>query len=147
MAYDQRIPRGGTASARAAPRLSAYAPGAAHTGRDKTRLDAAVEDLDSGDRVLAMRGDTASLPDLDALTAAIRSRYGRLDVIFANAGIASFQPNGEITEADFDHMVDINFKGVFFTLQKALPLLSNHAAIVINASWTLRRGTPARHVS
>lgn len=112
------------------------------TGRDKTRLDAAVEDLDGGDRVLAVCGDVASLADLDALTAAIRDRHGRLDVVFANAGVASFQPNGDITEAEFDRVVDINFKGVFFTIQKTLPLLSDHAAIVINASWTLHRGMP-----
>ncbi|GAA3475180.1 glucose 1-dehydrogenase [Nonomuraea roseola] len=110
------------------------------TGRDEARLDAAVKDLDRGDRVLAVRGDVASLPDLDALMAAIRDRYGRLDVVFANAGVASFQPNGEISEAEFDHVVGINFKGVFFTLQKSLPLLSDRAAIVINASWTLHRG-------
>jgi NAD(P)-dependent dehydrogenase (short-subunit alcohol dehydrogenase family) len=112
------------------------------TGRDQARLDAAVKVLDSGDRVLAMPGDVARLPDLDTLMAAIRDRHGRLDVVFANAGVASFQPAGEITEAGFDRMVDINFKGVFFTLQKSLPLLSDHAAIVINASWTLHRGLP-----
>ncbi|ONI84866.1 oxidoreductase [Saccharothrix sp. ALI-22-I] len=110
------------------------------TGRDKTRLDAAVEDLAGGARVLAVCGDVASLADLDSLTTAIRDRHGRLDVVFANAGVASFQPNGDITEAEFDRVVDINFKGVFFTIQKTLPLLSEHAAIVINASWTLHRG-------
>ncbi|MET8001642.1 glucose 1-dehydrogenase [Nonomuraea glycinis] len=116
------------------------------TGRDQARLDAAGKALDGGDRVLTVRGDVASLPDLDALMTAIRSRHGRLDVVFANAGIASFQPAGEITEAGFDHMVDINFKGVFFTLQKSLPLLSDHAAIVINASWTLHHGLPGASV-
>jgi NAD(P)-dependent dehydrogenase (short-subunit alcohol dehydrogenase family) len=110
------------------------------TGRDQTRLDAVVDELDGGDGVLAVRGDVASLTDLDALTAVIRDRHGRLDVVFANAGVASFQPNGDITEAEFDRVVDINFKGVFFTIQKTLPLLSDHAAIVINASWTLHRG-------
>ena len=112
------------------------------TGRDKTRLDAAVEDLDDGTGVLAMRSDVASPADLDALMAAIQDRYGRLDVVFANAGVASFQPHGDLTEAEFDRVVDINFKGVFFTIQKTLPLLSHHAAIVINASWTLHRGLP-----
>jgi NAD(P)-dependent dehydrogenase (short-subunit alcohol dehydrogenase family) len=112
------------------------------TGRDKTRLDAAVKELDGGDRVLAVRGDAAKPADLDALTAAIRERYGRLDVVFANAGVASFQPHGDITEAEFDRVVDINFKGVFFTIQKAAPLMSAGAAIVINASWTLHRGLP-----
>ncbi|WP_158839498.1 SDR family NAD(P)-dependent oxidoreductase [Saccharothrix deserti] len=112
------------------------------TGRDKTRLDAAVEALDGGSRVLGVCGDVADPADLDALTTAIRDRHGRLDVVFANAGVASFQPNGDITEAEFDRVVDINFKGVFFTVQKTLPLLSDHAAIVINASWTLHRGLP-----
>ncbi|MGV9722199.1 glucose 1-dehydrogenase [Nocardia beijingensis] len=112
------------------------------TGRDKARLDAAVDALDGGDRVLAIQADSARLADLDALTAAVRDRHGRLDVVFANAGVASFQPNAEITEDEFARVVDINFKGVFFTVQKALPLLSEHAAIVINASWTLHRGLP-----
>ncbi|WP_330231644.1 glucose 1-dehydrogenase [Nocardia sp. NBC_00508] len=109
------------------------------TGRDKARLDAAADEL-GNDRVVAVPGDAGRLTDLDALTAAIRDRHGRLDVVFANAGVASFQPYGEITEAEFGRVVDINFKGVFFTIQKTLPLLSERAAIVINASWTLHRG-------
>jgi NAD(P)-dependent dehydrogenase (short-subunit alcohol dehydrogenase family) len=112
------------------------------TGRDTTRLAAAVEELDGGDRVLAVRGDVANLPDLDVLTAAVRDRYGRLDVVVANAGVASFQPSGEVTEAEFDRVVGINVKGVYFTVQKAVPLLPDGAAIVINASWTLHRGLP-----
>lgn len=112
------------------------------TGRDKARLDAAVDALRGGDRVLAVQADAARSADLDALTAAVRDRHGRLDVVFANAGVASFRPNAEISEDEFARVVDINFKGVFFTVQKALPLLSVHAAIVINASWTLHRGLP-----
>ncbi|TMQ91299.1 SDR family oxidoreductase [Actinomadura soli] len=112
------------------------------TGRDQARLDAAAKDPDAGDRVLAVRADAASLPDLDALMETVRERHGRLDVVFANAGIAVFGPVAEMTEADFDDAVDVNFKGVFFTVQKALPLLSADAAIVINASWTLHRGLP-----
>jgi NAD(P)-dependent dehydrogenase (short-subunit alcohol dehydrogenase family) len=124
----------------AARRLLAEGAQVVITGRDKTRLDGAVEDLGGDDRVLAVRSDAASLPDLDELMAAIRERHGRLDVVFANAGVASFGPSDDITEAEFDRVVDINFKGVFFTIQKALPLLSDRAAIVINASWTLHRG-------
>ncbi|MFI6291494.1 glucose 1-dehydrogenase [Nonomuraea sp. NPDC050790] len=112
------------------------------TGRDKVRLDAAVESLGGGERVLAVRGDAASLADLDVLMETIRGRFGGLDVVFANAGVASFGPGGEVTEAEFDRVVDINYKGVFFTLQKALPLLADHGSIVINASWTLHRGLP-----
>ena len=112
------------------------------TGRDDARLAAAAAELDAGDRVLAVRADAARLPDLDALTATIRERHGRLDVLFANAGIAVFGPAEQMTEADFDGAVDVNFKGVFFTVQKALPLLAADAAIVLNASWTLHRGLP-----
>ncbi|MEU4325548.1 SDR family NAD(P)-dependent oxidoreductase [Nonomuraea dietziae] len=144
--FDDRIAliTGGTSGMGLATARRLLAEGAhvVITGRDEARLEAAVKDLDRGDRVLAVRGDVASLPDLDALMAAIRDRYGRLDVVFANAGVASFQPSDEITEAEFDHVVGINFKGVFFTLQKSLPLLSDRAAIVINASWTLYRGLP-----
>ncbi|MGP4029147.1 glucose 1-dehydrogenase [Actinomadura sp. 3N407] len=112
------------------------------TGRDRARLDAAAKELDGGDRVLAARADAASLPDLDALMETVRERYGSLDVVFANAGIAVFGPAAEMTETDFDHAVDVNFKGVFFTVQKALPLLTADAAIVVNASWTMHRGLP-----
>jgi NAD(P)-dependent dehydrogenase (short-subunit alcohol dehydrogenase family) len=126
----------------AARRLLAEGAQVVVTGRDSTRLEAAVEDLAGGDRVLAVGGDAGSLDDLDVLTAAIRDRHGRLDVVFANAGVASFRPSAEVTEAEFDRMVGINVKGVFFTIQKTLPLLSDGAAIVINASWTLHRGLP-----
>lgn len=112
------------------------------TGRDKTRLDAAADQLAGGDRVLAVRADAADLADLDALTDTIRDRHGRLDVVFANAGVATFVPTGELTEAEFDRVVGINFKGVFFTVRAALPLMPDGAAIVINASWTLHRGLP-----
>ncbi|WP_280244427.1 glucose 1-dehydrogenase [Nocardia abscessus] len=112
------------------------------TGRDKTRLDAAVEELNGADRVVAIQGDAGRVADLDALAAAIRDRHGSLDVVFANAGVASFRPHAEFTEDEFDRVVDANFKGVFFTIQKVLPLLSEHASIVINASWTLHRGLP-----
>ncbi|WP_039798451.1 SDR family NAD(P)-dependent oxidoreductase [Nocardia araoensis] len=112
------------------------------TGRDKSRLDAAAEELGHADRVLAVAGDVSDLADLDTLVAAVAQRYGRLDVVFANAGIAAFQPTADITEAEFDRVVNINFKGVFFTIQKTLPLVADHGAIVVNASWALHRGVP-----
>ncbi|QIS13273.1 glucose 1-dehydrogenase [Nocardia arthritidis] len=110
------------------------------TGRDKAKLDAAVAEL--GERALGIAGDAADLADLSALTEAIRQRHGRLDILFANAGVASFGPNHAVTEAEFDRVVGINFKGVYFTIQQAIPLLSRGGAIVINASWTLHRGLP-----
>lgn len=111
------------------------------TGRDQERLDIAAKE-----GLLAVRGDVANLVDLDALAATIRDQYGRLDVLFANAGIAAFGPIGDVTEADFDRIVNVNVKGVYFTIQKMLPLLSDQAAIVINASWTLHRGLPGASV-
>lgn len=134
----------GLATAR---RLLAEGASVVITGRNKTRLDAAVAELrevagESGERLLAVAGDVADLGELDTLAETIRGRFGRLDVVFANAGVASFQATEEITEAEFDRVVDINFKGVFFSIQKTLPLLSDHGAIVINASWTLHRGMP-----
>ncbi|WP_433158845.1 SDR family NAD(P)-dependent oxidoreductase [Kribbella sp. CA-247076] len=116
------------------------------TGRDKTRLDAAAAGLGAPNRVVAVPGDTASLTDLDTLATTVRDRFGRLDVLFANGGVAAFEPAGQTNEAEFDRVVDINFKGVFFTVQKLVPLLSDGAAVVINASWTIQRGLPGASV-
>ncbi|MFI6978308.1 SDR family NAD(P)-dependent oxidoreductase [Embleya sp. NPDC050154] len=127
------------------------------TGRDKVRLDSTVADLslaatpasaiadapaDRGDRVLGISGDATDPCDLDALFAAIRERHGRLDAVFANAGIGAFQPVGEVTEAEFTRVVDGNFKAAFFTVQKALPLLADGGAILINASFAVHHGVP-----
>jgi NAD(P)-dependent dehydrogenase (short-subunit alcohol dehydrogenase family) len=112
---------------------------------DKPGLDAAVEDLGS-DRTLPVHCEVASLTDLDALTAAISGRYGRLDVVFANAGVASFQSVDAVTEAEFDRIMDINFKGVFFTIQKSVPLMPTDSAIVVTSSWTAHRGMTAASI-
>lgn len=108
------------------------------TGREAARLEAAVADL--GDRAHGFVADVADLSALDALVQDIRDRYQRLDVVFANAGVGIFAPIREITEEDFDRSVAVNVKGVFFTVQKALPLIPDGGAIVVNASWTLHRG-------
>ncbi|MCU1640014.1 MAG: 3-oxoacyl-ACP reductase [Nocardia sp.] len=123
------------------------------TGRDKTRLDSAAAELGQSlgkaaatERILVVCGDVADPADLEVLTDTIRTSYGRLDVVFANAGAASFQPVGGVTADEFDRVVDINFKGVYFTIQQALPLLADGSAIVINASVTLHRGIPGASV-
>ncbi|MFG3053839.1 SDR family NAD(P)-dependent oxidoreductase [Kitasatospora sp. NPDC048239] len=117
------------------------------TGRDQDRLDRAAERLTGspstpGGRLLTVRADVAVRAGLDRLTATIRDRHGRLDGVFANAGVGIFQRGCDVTEQDFDHTVDVNFKGVFFTIQQALPLLdaAGGGSVVINASWTLHRG-------
>ncbi|MEU0483780.1 SDR family oxidoreductase [Streptosporangium sp. NPDC006013] len=113
------------------------------TGRDQARLDTAAERLDS-EQVLPVRADVSVDADLDLLVRRIETWRGALDAVFANAGIADFSP--EFTPKDFDHTVGTNFKGVFFTIQKALPLMGDGGAVVINASWTLHRGLPAASI-
>lgn len=89
---------------------------------------------------VTVRGDVTRLEDLDELASVVRDRFGSLDVVFANAGVATFGALAEVTEAEYDRVMGTNVKGVYFTLQKLAPLLSEDAAVVINASWTLHRG-------
>ncbi len=111
------------------------------TGRRQSELDAAVAQI--GRNVTAVRNDVSVLADLDALFAQIQKTHGRLDILFANAGGASLQPIGEVTEAEYDKHFGINVKGTLFTVQKALPLMSAGAAIVVNGSMVSLKGVPA----
>ena len=110
------------------------------TGRDQQTLDAAVRAI-SGD-VLAVRADAASLADIDRLFATVKEKFGQVDVLFINAGIGKFAPLEAVTEELFDDIMDINFKGAYFTIQKALPLLSDGASIVLNTSINAHIGMP-----
>ncbi|MBT8167490.1 glucose 1-dehydrogenase [Falsiruegeria litorea] len=110
------------------------------TGRDQRTLDAAVAEL--GDRARGIRGDVANLNDLDHLFSEIREEYGRVDVLFANAGIAPFSPFEAVTEEHFDSLFQINVRGLFFTVQKALPILSINASVILNASVVAQSGLP-----
>jgi NAD(P)-dependent dehydrogenase (short-subunit alcohol dehydrogenase family) len=111
------------------------------TGRRQTELDAAVRELGGG--VIGVPGDISRLADLDRLFATIREQTGRVDVLFANAGVGEFAALGQITEAHFDKTFGVNVKGTLFTVQKALPLMPDGAAIVINASMVSIKGVPA----
>ncbi|MFE1591704.1 SDR family oxidoreductase [Nocardia sp. NPDC058705] len=124
----------------AAHRLIAEGARVVVTGRDKMRLDAAVADL--GRQAYGIDGDATDLDDLDSLSAAVADRFGHLDLLFANAGIGSFQLIDQVTGALFDQVIGSNLKGAFFTIQKTLPLLPDHASIVINASFGLHLGVP-----
>src|SRR5438552_8870247 len=91
------------------------------TGRRESQLAAAVYEI--GQNVTGVIGDVSNLDDLDRLFAETKQEKGRLDIVFANAGVARFAPFGEITEELYDSIFDINVKGLLFTVQKALPLL------------------------
>jgi NAD(P)-dependent dehydrogenase (short-subunit alcohol dehydrogenase family) len=110
------------------------------TGRRQAELDTAVATLGSA---TAIRADSSNLADLDAVFAKIQNAAGTLDVLFANAGVASRAPLGEITEADFDEMFATNVKGVLFAVQKALPVLVDGASIILNSSIAGTKGAPA----
>ena len=110
------------------------------TGRRQAELDAAVESL--GTQAQGVRADASRLSDLDALYAQIQQEKGRLDVLFVNAGGGSFAPIGQITEEQFDQTFNTNVKGVLFTVQKALPLIPDGGAIVLNASIVSVQGVP-----
>jgi NAD(P)-dependent dehydrogenase (short-subunit alcohol dehydrogenase family) len=110
------------------------------TGRDQQTLDDAKREL--GQDVLAVRSDTSRLADIDELFAVVREKLGKIDVLFINAGVGKFVPLESVTEEFFDSIMDINFKGAYFTIQKALPLLNDNASIVLNASINAYIGMP-----
>jgi NAD(P)-dependent dehydrogenase (short-subunit alcohol dehydrogenase family) len=110
------------------------------TGRRAAELDAAVTEL--GASALGVRGDVSNLADLDRLYATIRDKFGRLDVLFANAGGGAFVPLGDVTEEHFDKYFGINVKGTLFTVQKALPLMAAGGSIVLNGSMVSVKGVP-----
>ncbi len=111
------------------------------TGRRQAELDAAVQQL--GENSRGVRGDVAVAADLDNLFETIQREKGRLDVVFANAGTAAFAPLGQIDEGHFDRILGTNVKGLLFTVQKALPLLLDGSSIVLNASITSIKASPA----
>jgi NAD(P)-dependent dehydrogenase (short-subunit alcohol dehydrogenase family) len=114
------------------------------TGRRKSELDAAIKEI--GKNVTAVQGDVANLDDLDRLFAQIKKGKGKIDILFANAGIAKYAPLGTIAEELFDSIFDINVKGVLFTVQKALPLLPDGASVILNASIVASKGFSSNSV-
>src|ERR1700694_4363977 len=114
------------------------------TGRRNAELSAAVKEI--GRNVTGVQGDVAKLDDLDRLFAQIKREKGKLDIVFANAGVATYAPFGKITEEHFDSIFDINVKGLLFTVQKALPLLPDGASIILNASVVASKGLTANSV-
>jgi NAD(P)-dependent dehydrogenase (short-subunit alcohol dehydrogenase family) len=101
-------------------------------GRNQKALDEAVTSL--GERAIAITADVADLTDLDMLYTTIKQQVGNIDIIVVNAGVAPVRPLAQVDEAHFDQIMDINVKGAYFTVQKALPILNDGAAIVLVAS-------------
>jgi NAD(P)-dependent dehydrogenase (short-subunit alcohol dehydrogenase family) len=87
-------------------------------------------------------GDSANLADLDRLFETVKREKGHIDVLFASAGVADFVPLGEVSEESFDKQFDLNAKGTFFTVQKALPLLRDHASIIMTGTIATIKGMP-----
>ena len=108
------------------------------TGRRQAELDAAVKDI--GKNIKALKGDVSNLGDLDRILSVIKQDKGRLDIVFANAGVAKYAALGEITEEFYDFHFNINVKGMLFTVQKALPLIPNGGSIILTSSIVGSKG-------
>ena len=109
------------------------------TGRRQKELNEAVKDI--GSNVTGVQGDVANLADLDRLYEAVGAK-GRIDIVFANAGVAGVSPLEKITEKHFDDIFNINVRGALFTVQKALPLLNDGVSIILTGSVASAKGTP-----
>jgi NAD(P)-dependent dehydrogenase (short-subunit alcohol dehydrogenase family) len=125
----------------AATRFAAEGADVVIVGRRQEELDNALEVI--GPRATAVQGDVSRLDDLDRIFAKIETANGRIDILFANAGLGDMQPIGSITEASFDLIFDVNVKGTLFTVQKALSLMKAGGSIILTGSTTGSMGTPA----
>jgi NAD(P)-dependent dehydrogenase (short-subunit alcohol dehydrogenase family) len=114
------------------------------TGRRNAQLTAAVKEV--GKNVTGVQGDASNLGDLDRLFAQVKREKSKLDIVFANAGIATFAPLGTITEEHYNSIFNINVKGLLFTVQKALPLMPDGASIILNASVAASKALGANSV-
>src|SRR5215212_4066092 len=121
-------------------------------GRRQSKLDAAVKKINknnNNNNVTGVQGDVSNLADLDRLYATVKKKKGRINILFANAGVGELVPLGEITEAHFDKTFGINVKGLLFTVQKALPLFPDDdsgGSIILNASIAASKGVEASSV-
>ena len=113
-------------------------------GRNQETLNETAAAL--GDGHLAVQGDVTDLSDLDRLYTEVKQTFGRVDVLVANAGVAPAAPLEQVDEAFFDKVYNINVKGLFFTVQKALPLFSEGASVVLVGSVVSDKGMPGLSV-
>jgi NAD(P)-dependent dehydrogenase (short-subunit alcohol dehydrogenase family) len=122
-----------------AKRLQEEGAKVAISGRSKQTLDEAERTIGNG--VVAVQSDVARLTDVDKLFAEVAQKLGKIDVLFVNAGVAKFAPLADTTESIYDEQFDINIKGAYFTIQKALPFLNDGASIILNTSVADSTGT------
>ena len=113
-------------------------------GLNAGSLQAAKKTLRAGS--LAVRADVSNLTDLDTMFATIKREFGHLDGVLVNAGYSVFLPFEEVTEQNFDKVISIDFKGVYFTIQKALPLLRQGSSVIITSSVGARKGWPTTSI-
>src|ERR1700681_4536401 len=116
----------------AAKRLQEEGARVAISGRSRKTLDEAVKTIGNG--VVAVQADVAKLADVDKLYAEVSKKLGKIDILFVNAGVAKFAPFAETSESLYDENFDINTKGAYFTIQKAVPFLNDGASIILNTS-------------
>jgi NAD(P)-dependent dehydrogenase (short-subunit alcohol dehydrogenase family) len=114
------------------------------TGRSADTLSEAQQAL--GPDATVISSDASQIADIDALIGQVGQKFGRIDILFANAGIAQFAPLEQVTEAFFDRQFDLNVKGLYFTVLKAAPLIPNGGSILLNASIVSRKGFPAASI-
>jgi len=125
----------------AAKRFAAEGAEVVIVGRRQEELDKALPLIGHG--AIAIQGDVAQIADLDRVYAMVKSIKGRIDILFANAGLGDVQALGAISETSFDHIFSVNVKGTLFTVQKALPLMTAGSAIILTGSTTGSMGSPA----
>ena len=109
------------------------------TGRTQLTLDAAQTEINH-ENLRVIQSDTSKLDEVNALVSKVEAEFGKVDILFANAGIAWFAPIGQTDEAFFDTHFNTNVKGLFFTIQKFLPIFNDGGAIVLNASAVIHKG-------
>jgi NAD(P)-dependent dehydrogenase (short-subunit alcohol dehydrogenase family) len=114
------------------------------TGRNQKTLDEAAKEL--GKDALVLQADVSRLADADRLFSAVEKRFGKIDILFVNAGVAKFVPVNEVDEEHYDEIFDINTKGAYFTIRRALPHLNDGASIVLNTSVVSHKGFPGASV-
>ena len=131
----------GLATAR---KFAAHGAKVAISGRDPQTLEKAAKEI--GGDTLAIRADVADTAELDGLFRQVKARFGGIDVLFVNAGIAQFAPLSEATAEHFDEVVGVNLKGAYFTIQKALPLINEGASVILNTTAVHHLGLPGTSV-